>query len=70
MTFSLRVPSDGRGATAAAIAARFLQDRRTVDEFVLHQTPKEFEIFPDSGTLDPQSEIQIQVCFDAYAMLM
>eukprot|EP00794_Sanderia_malayensis_P018879 gene18879-20779_t len=62
MTFFLRVPSDGKGPSAASIANRFIEDDRVmVEETRLHLLPKEFDIFPESGNLDPQSEIEIQV---------
>ncbi len=63
MTFFLRVPSDGNGPSAASITSRFLEDSSLLvdDDIRSHQSPKEFEIFPDAGTLEPQSEIEIQV---------
>ena len=60
MTFLLRVPSDGTGYLASSIAGSFLNDSY-IDESHLHQSPREFEIYPNTGTLGPQSEIEIQV---------
>ena len=60
MTFLLRVPSDGTGYLASSIAGSFLNDSY-IDESHLHQPPREFEIYPNTGTLGPQSEIEIQV---------
>ena len=60
MTFYLRIPSDGTGPSAAAISASFLDDRY-VEELHPHELPKEFEIYPNTGTLDAQSAMEIQV---------
>lgn len=66
MTFYLRVPSDGNGHPASSIAGSFLSDGY-IDETHLHQPPREFEIYPTTGTLEPQSEVEIQVSFNSEA---
>ena len=60
MTFYLRVPSDGMGPSAASIAGSFLDDRY-IDDIHPHDSPREFEIYPSTGTVGPQSETDIQV---------
>ena len=56
MTFNLRVPGDGTGESICSTS----EFGSTVSETSV-VPPKEFEITPSSGTLDPQSEISIQV---------
>ena len=68
MTFYLRVPSDGTGHLASSIAGSFLSDAY-IDESYLHQPPIEFEIYPNTGTIGPQSEIEIQVTCDIKEMI-
>ena len=68
MTFYLRVPSDGTGHLASSIAGSFLSDAY-IDESQLHQPPKEFEIYPNTGTLAPQTEVEIQVKYDTRSMI-
>ena len=63
MEFYLRVPSDGTGHLASSIAGSFLSDA-FIDESQLHQPPKEFEIYPNTGVLAPQTEVEIQVKYD------
>ena len=68
MTFYLRVPSDGTGHPASSIAGSFISDS-FIDESHLHQ-PREFEIYPSSGTLAAHSEVEIQVRSHVYIAIV
>ena len=56
MSFSLRVPGDGEGEVVSATSGEVTLGRSNLS------TPaREFQIIPASGTIDPQSEVKIEV---------
>lgn len=56
MGFSLRVPGDGEGDVVSATSGEVTLGRSNLS------TPaREFQIVPSSGTVDPQSEVKIEV---------
>lgn len=64
MTFSMRVPGDG--LTESICGTSDLEDTSdtiTPRQSVATGPPKEFEIIPASGTLEPQSELKVTVNF-------
>ncbi|XP_057292027.1 hydrocephalus-inducing protein-like [Hydractinia symbiolongicarpus] len=65
MTFSLRVPTDGHGVSAADVSTRFLEgltDIKTVYKQI-REKPVEFNLTPSGGVLLPLSGVEIQICF-------
>ncbi|XP_033116735.1 hydrocephalus-inducing protein homolog isoform X2 [Anneissia japonica] len=56
MNFVLRVPGDGTDDTVCATSGEVTLGKTGHSKF-----PKEFTITPDHGTIDPQSELKIQI---------
>ena len=57
LTFNLRVPGDGIGDTVSCNS----DYDSTISEAGSTAPPKEFEITPSSGTIQPSSDIKIKV---------
>ena len=60
MSFRLRVPADGRGAESVCSTSEY---DSTISEAGSGLDPKEFDIVPSSGTIQPQSETKVRAEF-------
>ena len=57
MTFHLRVPGDGIGESICSTS----ECDSNLSESGSSVPPKEFDITPSSGTLKPQSDVQVKI---------
>ena len=58
MSFRLHVPADGTGADSVCSTSEY---DSTLSEAGSGLSPKEFDIIPASGTIQPQSELKVRV---------
>ena len=58
MSFRLHIPADGTGSESVCSTSEY---DSTISEAGSGLMPKEFDIMPASGTIQPQSEMSIKI---------